>query len=280
MSAASPSEADALATFFEHHRKVTVLTGAGCSTASGIPEYRDDDGNWKHREPMRYAQFVGDLANRQRYWAQSFSGWRRISRATPNAAHSALSKLEDDGRVGALVTQNVDGLHQKAGSREVIDLHGVLHRVRCLGCGDSLPRDGFQRRLRDANPSWDASVRGHAPDGDAKLSRTDFESFEVPVCLRCGGVLKPDVVFFGESVPKARVDTVYRHVAASDALLVIGSSLMVYSGYRFAVAARRHGIPIAILNRGRTRADDLAAVKLSSDCAELLPRVVDLMAPR
>ncbi len=272
--------AQRLADFIAQHPRTTILTGAGCSTASGIPDYRDDDGKWKHREPMRYAQFVRELGNRQRYWAQSFSGWQRISRATPNAAHRALSALENRGHVSCLVTQNVDGLHQRAGSRQVIDLHGVLHRVRCLGCGQIVPREAFQQQLQDANRGWRADVRGHAPDGDTKLSRQDFESFVVPDCARCGGVLKPDVVFFGESVPKDRIDAVHRHVQESDALLVIGSSLMIYSGYRFAVAAHGARKPLVIVNRGTTRADDLATHKLSGDCADILPRAIELMASR
>ena len=263
------TEVDALADFFGRHRRVTVLTGAGCSTASGIPDYRDDEGRWKHRQPMRLAQFVRDVRNQQRYWAQSFSGWERISAANPNGAHEALAALEEHGNVHTVVTQNVDMLHQRAGSRRVIDLHGVLHRVRCLDCGKTTPRDEFQAQLRDANPAWHASVRSTAPDGDAKLSRDDFESFVVPRC-RCGGVQKPDVVFFGESVPKDRVAKVHRALEESDALLVVGSSLMVYSGYRFAVAASKASSPIAILNRGNTRADHLATLRLRGDCGSVL----------
>lgn len=229
---------------------------------------------------MRYAQFVGARVNRQRYWAQSFSGWERIARAKPNDAHRALSRLQRNGYVACLVTQNVDGLHQKAGSRQVIDLHGVLHRVRCIDCGCTVRRHDFQQQLRDANPGWRAAVRGHAPDGDARLSRRDFEAFLVPDCSVCGGVLKPDVVFFGESVPKVRVEAVYRSIETSDALLVVGSSLMVYSGYRFAVAAARAGKALAIINRGRTRADDLATHKLAGDCTAILTQAATLTAWR
>jgi NAD-dependent SIR2 family protein deacetylase len=269
-------EVDTLVSFFRAHRKVTILTGAGCSTASGIPDYRDDDGRWKHREPMRFAQFVREARNRQRYWAQSFSGWERISNARPNHAHVALARLEAQGRIHTLVTQNVDMLHQRAGSERVIDLHGVLHRVRCLTCGQSMARGDFQTQLRDANPDWDAGVQRLAPYGDATLSRSDFESFVVPSC-RCGGALKPDVVFFGESVPKPRVAKAYRAVEESDALLVVGSSLMVYSGYRFAVSASKRGTPVGILNRGRTRADHLAGMRLRGHCAELLGAAADAL---
>jgi NAD-dependent SIR2 family protein deacetylase len=269
-------EVGALTEFLSEHARVTVLTGAGCSTASGIPDYRDDDGQWKHREPMRFAQFVNHDRNQRRYWAQSFSGWERISAATPNEGHTALAELERLERVHTLVTQNVDMLHQRAGSRSVVDLHGVLHRVRCLSCGKATPRDDFQVQLRDANPEWHAAVRRLAPDGDAKLSRDDFETFVVPRC-RCGGTLKPDVVFFGESVPKARVNAAHRAIEESGALLVVGSSLMVYSGYRFALAASKSGKPIAILNRGRTRADHLATLRLRGDCSELLGGVASAL---
>lgn len=269
-----------LAEFLDAHPRTTVLTGAGCSTASGIPDYRDDEGRWKQREPMRYAQFVGGGSNRKRYWARSFSGWQRVAAAVPNQAHVALAELERVGRLAHLVTQNVDGLHQKAGSRGVTDLHGVLQRVRCLSCNEVVSRDSFQRELRDANPSWDPEILAHAPDGDARLARGDVESFRVPDCRACGGILKPDVVFFGESVPKRRVETVYRHVETSDALLVVGSSLMVYSGYRFAVAARKATKPMLILNRGRTRADHLATHRLSGDCASVLADAAALTASR
>ena len=264
--------------FVQRHRRLTILSGAGCSTESGIPDYRDDEGNWKHRQPMRYAAFVGNVANRRRYWAQSFGGWRKISNARPNSAHHAIARLEHRGYVSCVVTQNVDALHQQAGSRNVIDLHGVLQRVRCLSCGRVTPRHDFQDRLRDANPDWHPTVTNHAPDGDARLSRQDFSSFVVPDCAVCGGILKPDVVFFGESVPKDRVSRVHRQVMSSDALLVVGSSLMVFSGFRFVRSASQAGKPIAIVNRGATRADELATHKLSGNCAHILSRAADLIA--
>lgn len=267
-------EANRLGEFLAGNRRVFVLTGAGCSTDSGIPDYRDDDGNWKHRRPMVYAQFVGSLANRRRYWAQSFSGWKRIAAARPNRAHHAIATLEHRGHFSSLVTQNVDSLHQRAGSRQVIDLHGSLGAVRCIDCDARIPRDTFQTLLSDANPNWAAAVTAIAPDGDAKLSR-DTLDFEVPTCGACGGILKPDVVFFGESVPKPTVERCYRLVEESDAVLVVGSSLMVFSGLRFVRHAHKLGKPVTILNRGATRADDLATVRLSGSCAEVLTRVVD-----
>ena len=266
-----------LSAFICRHRGVTVLSGAGCSTESGSPDYRDDHGNWKHKKPMFYSTFVRDVTNRQRYWAQSFSGWKTICGARPNPAHHAIAQLEHRGYVSCVVTQNVDGLHQQAGSRNVIDLHGVLHRVRCLSCHGAESRREFQKRLRAANPDWNATVTELAPDGDARLSRPDFASFVVPGCVVCGGVLKPDVVFFGESVPKQTVRDVHHRIDASGGLLVVGSSLMVFSGLRFVRSASRAGKPIVILNRGTTRGDDLATQRLSGNCAEILSRAVELL---
>jgi len=260
----------ALADFVRAYPRLFVLTGAGISTASGIPDYRDLDGGWKRRPPVTYQAFVADAATRARYWARSLIGWRRFGSARPNQAHAALARLENDGRIEALVTQNVDGLHQRAGSRAVIDLHGRLDEVRCLQCERRIPREAFQRELEARNPAWRELDALAAPDGDADLDGMDFTSFDVPACTACGGMLKPDVVFFGENVPRERVEKAWAHLAASDAMLVVGSSLMVYSGFRFAREAARSGKPIAAINRGRTRADDLFALKVEGDCAEVL----------
>jgi NAD-dependent SIR2 family protein deacetylase len=267
-------DAERLARFLRNQSRITVLTGAGCSTASGIPEYRDDDGNWKHRKPMQFADFVGSEKNRQRYWAQSFAGWKRISSARPNAAHQAITSLERSGLVSCVITQNVDNLHRTSGCRNVIDLHGVLDRVECLDCGKTDSRQTYQSKLRDLNPDWEAKITGISPDGDARLSIDDFRSFQIPACAYCAGTVKPNVVFFGESVPAARVARARKSLSQSDALLVIGSSLMVFSGYRFARIASEAGKPIAIVNRGTTRADHLATHKLTTDCSGLLPRTV------
>ena len=260
----------ALADFLRAHPRLFVLTGAGISTASGIPDYRDLDGGWKRRPPVTYQAFVADAATRARYWARSLIGWRRFGSARPNAAHTALARLENEGCIEALVTQNVDGLHQTAGSCNVIDLHGRLDEVRCLQCERRTPREAFQRELEARNPAWRELDALAAPDGDADLDGLDFTLFDVPGCHACGGMLKPDVVFFGENVPRARVEKAYAHLAASDAMLVVGSSLMVYSGFRFAREAARAGKTIAAINRGRTRADDLFALKVEGDCAEVL----------
>ena len=263
-----------LCDFLGAHDKVAVLTGAGCSTASGIPDYRDDAGRWKHRQPVQYADFVNNAGTRHRYWAQSLVGWSRIASARPNAAHVALARLEAAGRTTCVITQNVDNLHRLAGNRNVIDLHGVLHRIRCLACGDRKARSEFQFRLQRLNPDWHAPVSEFGPDGDARLTMTDFQSFNVPDCDQCGGMLKPDVVFFGESVPVDRVRQASEFLQRSDALLVVGSSLMVFSGYRFVRMASAAGLPIAIVNRGATRADPLANWKVSGDCCSLLAAAV------
>ena len=272
------SETDSLVSFIREHARLTVLTGAGCSTDSGIPEYRDDDGNWKHRQPMQFVEFFSDESKRRRYWAQSFAGWKRISNAKPNAAHNAIAELERCGNVSCVITQNVDNLHKAAGSQNVIDLHGVLQHIRCLNCGRKSSRNDYQNRLQACNPDWNASMTTVAPDGDARISVEDLHTFVVPGCFQCGGIVKPDVVFFGESVPELRLRKARRFLRQSGALLVVGSSLMVFSGYRFARIANAAGQPIAIVNRGATRADELATHKLTANCAELLSQAVSGLA--
>ncbi|MEM9207847.1 MAG: NAD-dependent protein deacetylase [Pseudomonadota bacterium] len=267
-----------LTDFFEQHQRVAVLSGAGCSTASGIPEYRDDDGEWKHARPVQFQDFLASADVRRRYWARSFAGWRNVGRARPNRTHTALAELEDRGFVTALITQNVDNLHRAAGSRNVIDLHGVLRIVVCLQCDRRLDRDDMQTRLADANPGWVAQVSGLAPDGDAHVHASGVADFVVPPCENCGGVLKPDVVFFGENVPRERVEQSYAALAESEALLVVGSSLMVFSGFRFVREAHSAGKPVAIVNRGRTRGDDLATIKLEADCGEILGAASEQLA--
>ncbi len=264
---------DALVDLLESRRRLFVLTGAGCSTESGIPDYRDTAGEWKHRKPMQYREFVGGAEARRRYWARSLIGWRRIADAEPNQAHYALGRLETAGKVRCLVTQNVDRLHRKAGSRRLIDLHGRLDRVECLSCRTVFRRALFQRELERLNPGWGDAPATIAPDGDAHLE-VDTSEFKVPDCPRCGGILKPAVVFFGEQVPKRRVARAFAALDEADAVLVAGSSLMVYSGYRFARAAAERGLPLAVINLGRTRADDEATLKLVGRCGELLPELV------
>jgi NAD-dependent SIR2 family protein deacetylase len=261
---------DGLSHFIERHPRLFVLTGAGCSTESGIPDYRDSAGEWKRRPPIRYQEFVGNEHARKRYWARSLAGFRRMRVARPNDAHHALATLERRGRIVQLVTQNVDGLHHAAGSENVIDLHGRIDTVRCLGCRQRTSRDELQRELERRNPSFAALDAVEAPDGDADLEGVAFETFDVPSCNACGGLLKPDVVFFGENVPAERVQRAMAPIASSDAMLVVGSSLMIYSGYRFVTAAADAGKPIAAINLGRTRADDLLALKVEDRCSDAL----------
>ena len=272
-TSASPtahSPAAALIDFVERHPRLFVLTGAGCSTESGIPDYRDSDGEWKRRPPIMYQQFLGDPLARQRYWARSLAGFRRMRSAQPNDAHRALAALERRGRITALVTQNVDGLHQAGGSSQVIDLHGRIDTVRCLGCNRRSAREHLQRELESRNPAFAALEAPEGPDGDADLEHAAFATFDVPACDACGGLLKPDVVFFGEGVPAARVQRAMAALEAADAMLVVGSSLMVYSGYRFARAMADAGKPIAAVNLGRTRADDLLTLKITARCTDAL----------
>lgn len=256
--------------FIDRHRQLFVLTGAGISTDSGIPDYRDRAGQWKRTPPVTYQAFMQELATRQRYWARSLVGWRRFGSAEPNATHHALVALERRGQVNLLVTQNVDRLHQRAGSARVVDLHGRLDEVRCMACDWRQDRHAFQRALVARNPDFALLDAADAPDGDADLEGQDFGRFDVPPCPACGGIVKPDVVFFGENVPRERVAAASEACQAADAVLVVGSSLMVFSGYRFVAAAAKAGTPIATVNLGVTRADPLVTLKVDAPCASAL----------
>jgi NAD-dependent SIR2 family protein deacetylase len=273
-----------LSEFITNSRRLVVLTGAGCSTESGIPDYRSPGGAWTRHKPIQYGAFVRSAEVRRFYWARSFRGWPRFAAATPNAAHRALAELESRGKVHQLITQNVDDLHQEAGSRAVVQLHGRNRVVVCLECRAESPRADVQQRLAELNTDWIASapwdhLRGDeadfAPDGDADVARDVVGDFRVVDCVRCGGVLKPAVVFFGESVPPDKVAYAMARVDEADALLVAGSSLTVWSGFRFVKRAADRGIPIAIVNIGPTRADDLAAIKVEGKCGQVLRDVVD-----
>ncbi len=256
-------------------RRVAVLTGAGISTDSGIPDYRGPDS--PPRNPMTYQQFVGDAVFRQRYWARNHVGWRRMDAARPNPGHRALARLERLGVVTGLITQNVDLLHTKAGHRGVIDLHGVYARVRCLKCSALISRMALADRLEAANPGFAESATATgvevAPDADAVVADTD--SFRMVDCARCGGMLKPDIVYFGENVPKDRVAAAFDLVDAADAFLVAGSSLTVMSGLRFVRRAAAHGSPVVIINRGPTRGDALATLRIDAGCSEILEALAD-----
>jgi len=262
-----------LAEFVQRHPKLMVLTGAGISTASGLGDYRDKAGQWKRKQPITGHVFINDEAARKRYWARSSVGWPSFSRARPGASHHALRCLEKHGYIELLVTQNVDRLHQKAGHEKCIDLHGVLATVSCISCQATIERDEFQTELLQRNDWLNHLTAAHAPDGDADLEIDSLDSMHVPACKLCGGLLKPDVVFFGETVPKPIVSTAMQALAGADALLVAGSSLMVYSGFRFCREAQKTGKPIAIVNDGFTRADDLAQIKIEGDCGERLEKL-------
>ncbi|XRG84326.1 NAD-dependent protein deacetylase [Salinisphaera sp. SPP-AMP-43] len=261
--------------FLDRHRRLFVLTGAGISTDSGIPDYRDRDGGWKGASPIQHQAFVNQLAKRRRYWARSMAGWPPVARARPNNGHEALARLGSAGRIGLLVTQNVDGLHQAAGSRATVDLHGRLDRVICLDCGTRLSRNRVQEMLIHANNGWLHDADAMRPDGDIELGDVDYDAFQVPDCPLCGGILKPDVVFFGGAVPKNRVERAWAGLRSADAVLVAGSSLMVWSGFRFVREAAARGLPIMAINRGRTRADELITHKLEDDCGRVLDAAID-----
>jgi NAD-dependent SIR2 family protein deacetylase len=257
---------------------VVVLSGAGISTESGIPDYRGPSGSLRARLPMTIREFTGSSAARQRYWARSQIGWRRMSGAAPNAGHRAVAELERSGALAGIITQNVDGLHQAAGARDVIELHGSLAWVVCLECGSRTTRTALDERLRASNPGFDVvslAPSPSKPDGDVELADEHVARFQLVGCDRCGSdLLKPDVVFFGENVPRPRVDRCYELVEAGSSLLVLGSSLTVMSGLRFVQRARRDGIPVAIVNRGVTRGDPLADLKLDAPLGATLTGLV------
>lgn len=254
---------------------VLVLSGAGLSTESGIPDYRGEAGSLRRHTPMTYDEFATSPAGRQRYWARSHVGWRTIARARPNAGHHAVARLAP--RLSGVITQNVDGLHQAAGSRDVVELHGGLDRVICLSCKALSPRVDLDRRLREANPDFAATTDEINPDGDVFLPEDQVRDFTVVPCERCGGVLKPDVVFFGENVPRARVEQCYELVADARSLLVLGSSLTVMSGLRFVRRAAEAGLPVAIINRGETRGDQYASVRVDLPLGKSLTELADIV---
>jgi NAD-dependent deacetylase sirtuin 4 len=253
-------------------RRVVALTGAGCSTESGIPDYRGA-GRTAPRNPIQHDAFMKKADVRRRYWARATLGWARFSGAEPNEAHRALAALEAAGRLAGVITQNVDRLHQRAGSRRVVELHGALADVACLRCGRGEPRHELQARLLDANPGWLESAIDIQPDGDADLHPDRVAEFAVVGCRLCGGELKPDVVFFGGAVSERTLAAAWDLFAEADALLVVGSSLAVYSGFRFVRRAQEQALPIAIVNVGPTRADEIAAVKVSAPVGAILPRL-------
>lgn len=251
-----------------------VLTGAGVSTDSGVPGYRDETGAWLGGAPMQFADFVGSPLARNRYWARSYAGFSRIHEADPNPAHNALARLEQAHHVALLVTQNVDSLHQRAGSKRVMDLHGRLDQVACLSCGRRVSRAWLQQLLSELNPTWDLRGGELRPDGDVELGEVDYSRFAVPACALCGGVLKPDVVFFGERVPPERHQRANTAIASAGLLLVVGSSLVVNSGFRLIRTATQLQVPVVVFNRGVTRADATATLKFEGNAGELLRQLL------
>lgn len=278
MAAIDPT-LDALVELLEG-RACVALTGAGCSTESGIPDYRGPSSGPRVPSPIRYRAFVTDPAARRRYWARSALGWPRMAGARPNGAHRALARMEWAGTVAGVITQNVDGLHRGAGTRSLVELHGDLARVRCLDCGAEEAREEVQARIEAENPGWTDRAVEIAPDGDAALPREVERRFTVPECSGCGGRLKPDVVFFGENVPDDRVEAAWRLYEDADVLLVVGSSLTVWSGYRFVHRAAEEALPVAIVNVGPTRGDEEARVRIDARAGELLPRLASALRGR
>ncbi|HVW49972.1 MAG TPA: NAD-dependent protein deacetylase [Trinickia sp.] len=276
--ASSAVALDALCAFMARHERLFVLTGAGVSVASGIPGYRDMNGDWMRAQPIQWQAFRDSEHARRRYWARSMVGWPMLACAEPNAAHRALAQLGATGRIARLVTQNVDGLHQRAGSAEVIELHGSIDAVVCLDCGARHRRAAIQTLLLRDNPALAGVNAAVSADGDAHLEWDALDRFRVPDCPDCGGMLKPDVVFFGENVPRERVAAATQALEAADAMLVVGSSLMVFSGYRFCHWAAQAGTPIAAINIGRTRADALFSLKIEAPCGDALSAVAAQLA--
>ncbi|BBN11354.1 NAD-dependent protein deacetylase/lipoamidase [Marchantia polymorpha subsp. ruderalis] len=293
--ASPPSDHDLrdLYRFVEESQNLVVVTGAGISTESGIPDYRSPNGAYSSGfKPITHQEFLRTAATRRRYWARSYAGWRQFMAAEPGPTHRALAQLESKGRVMRIITQNVDRLHHRAGSTNAIELHGTTHRVFCLGCGELTDRHKFQQRVCDLNPDWAAAVEAlekgepgsdasfgmkQRPDGDIEIDSRFFqEDFLVPACEQCGGVLKPDVVFFGDNVPKARAEEAMELVMSSDAVLAVGSSLTVMSVFRLIRAAIERGSPVGIVNIGPTRADELASLKIEARSGEVLSRLLTM----
>ena len=262
------------------HRRTVVLTGAGCSTESGIPDYRGPGTRARARNPIQHREFLARPDIRARYWARSLVGWPRFSLAQPNPAHHALAALEREGHVVGLITQNVDRLHHQAGSQRVVELHGALAQVRCLACGDLEPREALQTRLLALNPDFIARDAESRPDGDAELSGEAVSAFQVADCRSCRGTLKPDVVFFGDNVPAPTVQTAFGMLEEADALLVVGTSLAIYSGYRFLQRAWDRRLPTALVNVGECRGSEQMEVRVEARAGDVLPRLAHALVAR
>jgi NAD-dependent SIR2 family protein deacetylase len=276
-AADSHHSAATIAAFLDRHPRALVLTGAGLSTASGIPDYRDRDGTRRGNPPIHGPDFRKSELVQRRYWARSMVGWPVLSRARPNPGHAAIAGLEAIGRIGSVLTQNVDGLHGQAGSHGVLELHGNIHAVACLDCAALFPRAFIQDQLERDNPRMTGANATPLPDGDAAVEPAEVAAFRLPYCTCCGGTLMPNVVFFGDNVPPQRTAIALERMERADALLVVGSSLMVYSGFRFARMAAAAGKPIAAINLGRTRADELLDIKIEDSAERVLPLALDML---
>ena len=259
--------------FVEKKEKATVLSGAGISVGSGIPSYRNAQGEWKAGKPIAHQDFVKNESARQRYWLRSYAGWRRMSEAKPSKAHFALQRLQAKGKISTIITQNVDRLHQAAGSKNVLDLHGRLDQVTCLSCSKIYGRGFIQVMLKKKNPFLEESESIN-PDGDANIESSFTDDLKIPLCEICGGILKPNVVFFGDSVDKNLVEKAYHSVASADALIVIGTSLSIFSGYRFLRQAAKLKLPVLVINPGRFRGEELADIHLAQNADEVLSLMI------
>ncbi|XP_073438840.1 NAD-dependent protein lipoamidase sirtuin-4, mitochondrial isoform X1 [Dendrobates tinctorius] len=274
-----PTAVENLQDFILRSQRLFVLTGAGISTESGIPDYRSQGVGLyvrTNRRPLQHSEFVQSQAARKRYWARNFTAWPQFSSRQPNLAHRALANWEKTGKLHWLVTQNVDALHTKAGQCRMTELHGCIHRVICLCCHTVIKRSELQEKLIALNPSWNEHAYGVAPDGDVFLTDEQVSYFHVPSCDKCRGALKPHVTLFGDVVDRELVDSLFDCLGEADAMLIVGSSLEVYSGYRFALKAKEKSIPVAILNIGDTRADHLASLKVNARCGAVLPRIMKI----
>ncbi len=265
------SNLEALISALQNKNKIWILTGAGISAPSGIPTYRDDKGEWKSANPIQHNEFIDNESYRQRYWARSMVGWKLTGRAKPNATHHAITALQRTGKISQIVTQNVDGLHNIAGAENVIDLHGRLSEIKCLDCGKVSKRADYQTRLIKNNPELDQYEATILPDGDADVEDFDMSKITIPACKNCGGVLMPNVVFFGGVVPRPRVGKAFNTLAESDCILVIGSSLKVFSGFRFPRWASQNNLPMYAVNQGEMRGKELFHHILAEPCEEILP---------
>ncbi|XP_024879897.1 NAD-dependent protein deacylase Sirt4-like [Temnothorax curvispinosus] len=280
---ASTEDVTRLKEFVDKHERLCVLTGAGISTESGIPDYRSAEVGLYARsthKPMLYKEFCNSETARRRYWARNYIGWPRFSSLKPNITHEILKHSEHVGKVGCIVTQNVDNLHSKAGSKEVIELHGTAFRVMCLTCDHKICRYELQRTFQKLNPSMIATAQMIRPDGDVDVSQAQVEGFNVPACDNCGGILKPDIVFFGDNVPHDTVQNVKANIESLDALLILGTSLSTFSAYRVVLQARDAKKPIAIVNIGETRADKSVDLRIKGRCGDVLPKIWQLNASK